>query len=242
MVATIKTVFALARYNTDGSLDTTGFGTGGLTITSFTANSDAAHAVTLQADGKVVAAGYAGQGSGTTTFALARYTSAGVLDTLTFGTLGKVVFGFGTAGEIDAEALAVAVQPADQKIVVTGGANGDAVQTALARLTTAGALDGTFGTGGKATTTFPGVNSSALGAMLLQAGDGRIVTTAQNLLAGAFLIARYLTNGAPDNSWGTMSLVSDAGGIGPFALAQQTIAPPPPPGTGGDHLPMLGCS
>ncbi len=230
LFATGKSAFALARYNADGSLDTTGFGTGGLVVTSFTANNDAAQAVALQADGKVVAAGWAGFGSGTVTFAVARYTTAGVLDVAGFGTGGKAVFGFGTAGEADAEAQGVAVQTSDQKIVVTGFANGDVNQAALARLKTDGTLDTlTFGTLGKVTTTFAGVTPGSLGAVLLQAADVRPVVTAGATATPAGCVARYLTNGAPDNSWGTMSLTTDAGASALSALAQQTITPAPPP-------------
>src|SRR5262245_17690173 len=49
---------AVARYNADGSLDTS-FGAGGKVITDFSVSTDQAKAVTLQADGKVVVAGQA---------------------------------------------------------------------------------------------------------------------------------------------------------------------------------------
>ncbi len=58
--------FALARYNPDGSLDST-FGDGGKVTTDFTKDGDWADAVAVQPDGKIVAAGGAGQtGSGRT--------------------------------------------------------------------------------------------------------------------------------------------------------------------------------
>src|SRR3990172_3480045 len=47
--------FALARYNADGSLDA-GFGSGGMVTTDF-GDWDGAHAVAIQADGKIVVAG-----------------------------------------------------------------------------------------------------------------------------------------------------------------------------------------
>jgi uncharacterized delta-60 repeat protein len=55
----IKTFFALARYNPDGSLDST-FDGGGAIGTGFTSNNDAATALAIQSDGKILAAGYAG--------------------------------------------------------------------------------------------------------------------------------------------------------------------------------------
>ena len=71
--------FALARYNANGSLDAT-FGTGGKVTTDFAGNDDAAFALALQQDGKLVAAGGANVGRSRTDyrgsgedFALARY-------------------------------------------------------------------------------------------------------------------------------------------------------------------------
>src|SRR5205085_3874289 len=69
--------FALARYNADGSPDT-GSGTCPFIVTNFTSDIDSAFAVTLQPDGKVVAAGVAGARNGPAgpeggEFALARY-------------------------------------------------------------------------------------------------------------------------------------------------------------------------
>ncbi|MDQ3042225.1 MAG: FG-GAP-like repeat-containing protein [Acidobacteriota bacterium] len=63
--------FELARYNTDGSLDIS-FGTGGKVVTPFGGYA-VASAVTIQSDGKIVAAGGSGIGTTTTDFALVRY-------------------------------------------------------------------------------------------------------------------------------------------------------------------------
>jgi uncharacterized delta-60 repeat protein len=68
---------ALARYNTDGTLDPT-FGTGGRVLTDFfdVGSDDRAYAMALQPDGKVVAAGSANGGSSVDSFGLARYRTA----------------------------------------------------------------------------------------------------------------------------------------------------------------------
>src|SRR5438105_3806779 len=71
--------FAIARYNTDGSLDTSFDGDGILTTNIGSAN-DNATSVAIQADGKIVLAGYAGNGTDDD-FALARYNADGSLDT-----------------------------------------------------------------------------------------------------------------------------------------------------------------
>src|SRR5438876_1187397 len=102
--------FALARYNPDGSLDPSF--RGGRVVTSF-ADRDEASALALQADGKIVVAGFSDAG-GRQDFALARYNPDGGLD-LSFGSGGRVLTDFGG----DDEAAALALQ-ADGKIVVAG--------------------------------------------------------------------------------------------------------------------------
>jgi uncharacterized delta-60 repeat protein len=66
--------FALARYNRDGSLDTS-FGDSGKVTTDFFGGFDEATAVALQPGGRIVAAGFAVDGSTDSDFALARYVS-----------------------------------------------------------------------------------------------------------------------------------------------------------------------
>ncbi|MFD7443579.1 calcium-binding protein [Streptomyces sp. NPDC059909] len=63
----IQQDFALARYNTDGSLDA-GFGAGGRVTTDFETFYDEAHAVAVQPDGKIVVSG-----NGSDNHAVARY-------------------------------------------------------------------------------------------------------------------------------------------------------------------------
>ena len=97
------TDFALVRYNTDGSLDTS-FGNGGIVTTSFGDGADGATGVAVQADGQIVVSGVSqldgnGNNTGEDHFALARYNPDGSLDT-TFGPLGNgtVTTDFSTLG------------------------------------------------------------------------------------------------------------------------------------------------
>ena len=83
--------FALARYNTDGSLDTY-FDSDGKITTAIGSSNDYAFSVAIQSDGKIVVAGYSYNESGGE-FALARYNTDGSLDT-SFDTDGKVTTGF----------------------------------------------------------------------------------------------------------------------------------------------------
>ncbi|HQH86392.1 MAG TPA: tandem-95 repeat protein, partial [Anaerolineaceae bacterium] len=177
--------FALARYNSDGSLDTT-FSGDGLLTTDFGSDSDYACAVALQADGKIVAAGSADNGSNTD-FALARYNPDGSLD-ITFSGDGKLTNDFGSGYD---HAQAVAVQ-ADGKIVAAGYAsNGSNDDFALARYNPDGSLDTTFSGDGLLTTAFGSGNDGA-DAVAVQA-DGKIVAagSAYNGSNLDFALARY---------------------------------------------------
>lgn len=64
--------FALARYHTDGTLDST-FGTNGSVTTDFHGGSDSAAAIAIQQDGRIVAAGFSSVSTTEFRFALARY-------------------------------------------------------------------------------------------------------------------------------------------------------------------------
>src|SRR5262250_1448506 len=154
--------FALARYNSNGTLDAS-FGTGGRVTTDFAVPNDQAESVAVQPDGRIVVAGAAGRFTNRGfDFALARYNSNGTLDT-SFGTSGKVTTDFAGADDVPSEPSAVALQ-GDGKIVVVGRSrvgqtpDGDVYDFALARFNSNGTLDTSFGTSGKVTTDFAGAN------------------------------------------------------------------------------------
>jgi serralysin len=75
--------FALARYNTDGTLDHSFSGDGKQT-TDFAHRADSARAVSVRTDGRILVAGRSGKA-----LALARYTAGGKLD-LSFSHDGKL--------------------------------------------------------------------------------------------------------------------------------------------------------
>jgi uncharacterized delta-60 repeat protein len=159
--------FALARYTVSGTLDSS-FGTGGVVTTAIGPGDDGAHAVVIQEDGKIVAAGSAHSGSDWD-FALARYTVSGTLDS-SFGTSGVVTTPIGTG---DNFAPSVAIQP-DGKIVAAGSAHsGSDFDFVLACYTVSGMLDTTFGTSGVVTTAIGPSDDEALAAAIQE--DGKIV-------------------------------------------------------------------
>lgn len=121
--------FALARYNSNGTLDPT-FDGNGKAGTVFGSYSDIIYGISLQPNGKIVAAGR-GRAAGDTSdnFAVARYNTNASLDT-TFSGDGKLTTDFGGYNDYG---RAVVFQP-DGKIVVAGYAsNGNDNDIALAR-------------------------------------------------------------------------------------------------------------
>ena len=194
--------FALARFNPDGSADTS-FGSGGKVDTDFFNSGSTGRAVVIQSDGRILLAGAA-----IGNFALARYSSDGTLDP-TFGEGGKVTTDFQSG--ID-WATAVFIQP-DGKILAAGGsahgaAGGD---FALARYNTDGSVDPSFGENGTVATDFFGNYDSAYGVLLQP--DGRILATGYALTSADysssdFALARYNSNGSLDTSFGFNGKVS----------------------------------
>ena len=110
--------FALVRYNADGSLDLTFNGTGKVTTPIITGDDDA-EGVTIDAQGRIVAAGFV-FGATSADFGLVRYNADGSLDT-TFNGTGKVTTSL-TAG--NDRGRAVAIDP-KQRIVVAGDTGND---------------------------------------------------------------------------------------------------------------------
>lgn len=195
------TDFALARYNPDGSLDTT-FGSGGTVMTDFLGHEDDAFSVLIQPDGKIVAVGSANDPATFYDFAAVRYLSNGTLDT-TFGVAGKVHTDFGDQN-FD-RARSAALQP-NGRIVAAGFAisqNGLSQNFAVARYTSNGVLDTTFSRDGKSQIDFGNCCQSAT-KVLLQ-GDGKIITVGGSNGESSeddFLLARLSPRGSLDPTFG----------------------------------------
>ena len=189
--------FALARYDADGSLDTS-FGGDGKVTTDFGTNTiDLAWSVTVQADGKIVAAGQSGNAGGSYDIAVIRYNPDGSLDT-TFGNGdGKVISTF--PGSNQDRAYSILVQP-DGKIVVAGAAFG--VDFALARYDADGSLDGTFGVGGLVLTDFAGNQDAGLSVVCQPDGRLLVAGLTNDGSGGDFAVARYNADGSLDTSFG----------------------------------------
>jgi len=197
--------FALARYNTNGSLDTT-FGSGGKVVTAFS-GSDIIEGLAIQPDGRIIAVG-----STVITFnqsndlAVLRYNANGSLDT-SFGSGGIVTMDF--FAHYDG-ANCVVIQP-DGQILVAGATDSNPTTLSsnqnydflLLRFNANGSLDTSFGSGGKVITDFSGKNDGARD-MALQA-DGRILLggSAHDGSFRSFALARYNANGSLDTAFGS---------------------------------------
>lgn len=187
--------FAVARYNTDGSLDTS-FNGNGRKTTDFSGASDFAFGVAIQpSDGKIVAVGGAGGLGSGGRIAVVRYNTDGSLDPA-FADGGRQSINL-TSG--DDRADLVAIQP-DGKIVLAGTADyfGANARWAIVRLTADGELDTTFSDDGIVTTNFTSGFDGAFSVTLQ--GDGKIVAGGQ---AGPLVaLARYEADGSLDTTFG----------------------------------------
>lgn len=210
----------VTRYAANGSLDNT-FGSGGITNAPFPIR-----ALAVQADGKIVAAGYT---VGTySDLAVARFNSNGTLDT-SFGNGGLATVGISAGGD---GALAVAVQ-ADGKIVAAGYATGidGFFDFALVRLSANGTLDGGnggFGTNGVVTTSISPYHDRIESIALNNADGSIVVAGGSGGYYGApvdFAVARYTSTGVLVGGFGNGGIVvTDFGGYDSAKdVALQTI-------------------
>jgi uncharacterized delta-60 repeat protein len=248
--------FGFARYGDDGSLDTAGFGSGGVLQVPVGGGGDSAaravaayapdktvaagwaldggvrkaalvrllaggaadpsfaalfpagdggeasaNAVAVQADGKVVVAGYA-RDAGAIKAGLIRRLDTGAPDSGFGNPSGIVLLPAGDGGEAIANALVI--QP-DGKVLVAGYArDGGDTKVMLARFNADGSPDGGFGSGGTVLSAMGDGDDVAAAALALQA-DGRIVVAGHATDSGGtnLMAARYNTDGSPDGSFGT---------------------------------------
>jgi uncharacterized delta-60 repeat protein len=215
VAGTSASLFALARLNADGSLDTnadadpgTHFDTDGIVTTDVGTGSDVANDVAIQPDGKVLAAGNSGAN-----FGLARYNPAdGSLDTSfdPVGNDGTVTTNSGLGTESRAESVAL---DAGAKIVIAGSVQTTPPGTsdfAVARYNPNGSLDSTtdadpsthFGTDGLVT------NPEGDGLLGVRAEPGGTVIAAGQT-DGYAAVARYETDGDLDTTFSGNGIADD---------------------------------
>jgi uncharacterized delta-60 repeat protein len=195
-------VFAVARCDTSGALDT-GFNSTGI-VTTIIGSAAQAYSVKIQADGKIVVGGISDNH-----FAVARYTTAGLLDTASFGGgNGYVITVIGSN-----DGILTLLKQSDEKLVGVGFSDN---AIALARYDSSGNLDSSFGSSG-IVTTFVGSQATAFSSALQS--DGKIVISGTS--DNAYLVGRYTTAGALDSTFGFSGIITTA--LGDVAQALSVL-------------------
>jgi uncharacterized delta-60 repeat protein len=187
--------WGVARYNPDGSLDTSFNSIGyGVYLAADAPNPAIPYGMALQTDGRIVITGT----DNYLEFAIGRINADGSPDT-TFGGTGFVSLNLSKRGNGGSRGAAVAVQ-ADAKIVATDWVNS---QWVVLRFLPNGTLDTTFGSGGIATIQMSGSASVIL--FQTVAGEQRIVVggnNTSNSTGSDFALARLRSNGQLDATFG----------------------------------------
>jgi uncharacterized delta-60 repeat protein len=210
---------AVARFNADGSPDTT-FGAGGKTYVVRSGSFEQGVVSLVQSDGRIVVASNADVPPpglfGYSDFGVLRLNANGSVDTA-FGTAdGRTVVDIG--GRTDIVTAAV-LQP-DDRVIVTGrvaSSGGENPDIGIARFNADGTLDTTFGTSGKVRLDVDGSGEwDEPTAMALQT-DARILIAMQSKQTGVaypFSVARFEPNGSLDATFGTAGVARTPIGSG----------------------------
>jgi uncharacterized delta-60 repeat protein len=170
---------AVARYNADGTLDSTFSGDGKVNAKFPDAEHFTVSAVALQSDGRIVVGGTVVRANGDSAFGLMRFTTSGALDT-TYGTLRGVevteaIQQFNAAGSHAATLTDLLVDPSDRMVAVGDMAlfGGFRVLAAV-RYVPDGRRNANFTSDGIVTLDIPGTYVESAEAVVRQT-DGKLV-------------------------------------------------------------------
>jgi uncharacterized delta-60 repeat protein len=193
--------FCIARFNSDGTLDTS-FGSNGIVMQPIGSNNDSGQSLVIQSDGKILLGGYCDGGSDYD-FCIARFNSNGTLDT-SFGTKGKIIQPIGSDSDFGDS---LAIQP-DGKILLGGSClNVSNSDFCIARFNSNGTIDTSFGFSGKVI--LPIGSYYDYGHSLAIQPDGKILLGGRCSIRGYydFCIARFNSNGTLDTTFGSNGIV-----------------------------------
>ena len=215
---------AFARFNADGTLDTT-FGTNGSVLVDANGENYLARRLTQQADGKLIACGAALPSPQDFLFGdmmAVRINANGTVDT-SFGVAGIAIIDTGT---IIGESATCAALPDGTLVLAGASGSSDDADLALARLTSTGILDPSFGAGGQASVDL-GRYEMVEAMHLLSDGKLGVAGTIQDRDGTDprdIFIARFNANGSLDTTFGNGGatiadfgeggLSTDSGGTG----------------------------
>lgn len=209
--------FLIARYNADGSPDTT-FGTNGISTLDFAGNNDfITTRPVILADGRILVAGYSLSATTGYDFAVARFNTDGSPD-MSFGANGRATIDF-NQGRDTAYSMAVAN---DGKILLAGTVQSPATQkleVAFSRLMPDGSLDASFGVAGRSTGNFGLTATNHVVDDVAIQSTGQIYAIA--ISSNAEVLMRLTANGVIDTTFGTSGRL-----LLPFLSAKRIVATP----------------
>lgn len=196
--------FSLIRINSDGANEVGSYlGYGRLidVSPSFFQMSDYAKSGLIQADGKILIAGYSGAGS-SSDFTLVRLNTDGLFDS-SFGASGTLVVPIGAESD---ELADMAIQ-SDGKIIAVGGTYNRSTNTdfSITRLNSNGLIDLGFGQNGKLTVAVgQGASVDSAQSVVINA-SGSIYVAGHSSTSGNFdfSLIKLTNSGALDSSFGS---------------------------------------
>jgi uncharacterized delta-60 repeat protein len=202
----VSAFFSISQfYAQDGTLDAN-FGNGGKVVTTVN-GLEKAHGLVVQADGKIVVAGYTYNANTGNDFLCIRYNANGTLDT-TFGNNGIATFDVQPGG--DDMAYSIDIDNTGKLFLAGYSDDGSNKNGAIIKLNTDGSLDMTFGTGGKVLTDFtlsgnnPTIRQDEFKVVKVHHATGKLVAAGTSFLAtndSKPVFARYNANGDLDTSF-----------------------------------------
>jgi len=216
----------VSRFNYDGTLDPS-FGKDGSTSTTL-AGTTTVSGVAIDSKGRIIVAGTNTGLFGGSNFVLVRFIADGRLDRA-FNRSGLAITSFGG----NDTAASVIVEPGNDIVVAGTKVDTPSGQSyfALARYTTTGALDSSFGTGGEVLTSFA---ANATGqAVAYDGGDLVVAGSLANGAGAEFAVARYTSGGQLDDSFNTGGESSAQVGASDASAAVAIL---------GDGVVVVGCS
>jgi uncharacterized delta-60 repeat protein len=212
--------FEIARYTTNGSLDST-FNGSGVTGTNFGNNQEYLSAIALQSNGEIIAGGNSWGGESYSELAFARFNANGSIDN-SFGINGQTL---DPMGSNDYDYLYFLTIGANGEIFSGGYTLSDNIgYFTLLRLDPNGSIDSSFASAGNLLYFYPGNSIGYLGAMVQN--DGKIVVNGNTYAGGfstAYFLARFNPDGTSDHTYGTNGMATTNGNAAVMQTDQKVV-------------------
>jgi uncharacterized delta-60 repeat protein len=194
--------FEIARYNANGSIDSSFNGTG-VAGTNFGSTEEIFASLAVQSNGKIIAGGYIYTTNGFDDLALARFNVSGGIDS-SFGLYGQVLDSIGNGNYNFLNCLTLE----SNGQILSGGytQTSNSILFTLSRFNTNGSLDNSFGTSGNVQGFYPG-NAIYYDGMMVQS-DEKIVVNGytSNGVTYPYFLTRLNQNGSTDLTYGNKGM------------------------------------